>query len=123
MRAQALWADVSDAIHAREKLPEAVRLLDEAVGRDPQFLLAWCLLSRMHSGMYKQGYDRSPSRLNLADTAVQRALRLQPNAGEAHLALAIYYYYGFRDYERARGELAIASRTLPNNAELFDTPA
>jgi len=26
---------------------------------------------------------------------VQTALRLQPNAGEVHLALANYYYFGF----------------------------
>ena len=51
--------------------------------------------------------------------AVQTALRLQPEAGEAHRALATYYYYGFRDYARARSELAIARRTLPNDAEIF----
>src|SRR6266581_3217891 len=31
---------------------QAVRLLDEAVARDPQFLLAWCLLSRVHGNIY-----------------------------------------------------------------------
>ncbi|HEU5314079.1 MAG TPA: hypothetical protein VFU08_09655 [Candidatus Udaeobacter sp.] len=50
---------------------------------------------------------------------MQTALRLQPDAGEAHLALAFYYYNGFRDFERARSELAIAKRTLPNNADVF----
>jgi tetratricopeptide (TPR) repeat protein len=50
---------------------------------------------------------------------VQTALRLQPDAGEAHLALAIYYYNGFRDYGRARSELVIARRALPNNADVF----
>jgi tetratricopeptide (TPR) repeat protein len=33
--------------------------------------------------------------------------------------LANYYYHGFRDYGRARSELAIARRTLPNNADVF----
>ena len=50
---------------------------------------------------------------------MQTALRLQPDAGEVHLALANYYYHGFRDYGRARSELAIARRTLPNNADVF----
>jgi tetratricopeptide (TPR) repeat protein len=50
---------------------------------------------------------------------VQTALRLQPDAGEAHLALAIYYYNGFRDYGRARSELVIARRALPNSADVF----
>ena len=118
-RAKALWADVSDALHAKEKLPEAIHLLDEAVARDPHFLQAWCLLSRVHGAFYWSGFDHTSARLDLANAAVQTALRLQPDAGEAHLALANYYYYGFRDYERARSELAIAKRTLPNNAEVF----
>jgi len=69
--------------------------------------------------MYFQGHDHTPARLSLANAAVQEALRVQPDAGEAHLALAYHYYAGFRDYGRAREELAVARRTLPNNAELF----
>jgi serine/threonine-protein kinase len=118
-RSKALWADVTDPLHAKEKLPQAAQLLDEAVARDPQFLLAWCLLSRVHGALYWTGHDRTQPRLDLANEAVQTALRLQPEAGEAHLALGIYYYYGFRDYARASSELAIARRTLPNEAEIF----
>jgi serine/threonine-protein kinase len=119
LRAEALFADTSDPIHAREKLPEAAELLNEAVARDPRFLLAWCLLSRVHGAAYFRGHDHTPARLDLAKAALDTAIRLQPNAGEAHLALAIYYYNGFRDYQRARSELAIARRTLPNNADVF----
>jgi TolB-like protein/class 3 adenylate cyclase/Flp pilus assembly protein TadD len=120
LRAQVLFADTTDVVQAKEKLPKAARLLDEAVARDPQFLLAWCLLARVHDNMYWQGHDHTPARLDLANAAVQTALRLQPDAGEAHLALADYYYHGFRDYARAGTELAIARRTLPNNAEVFE---
>jgi TolB-like protein/class 3 adenylate cyclase/Flp pilus assembly protein TadD len=120
LRAQALFADVTDVIHAKEKLPQAERVLNEAVARDPHFLLAWCLLARVHAEMYWQGHDHTPARLDLANAAVQTALRLQPDAGEAHLALADYYYHGSRDYGRARTELATARRTLPNNAEVFE---
>jgi len=118
-RAKAIWADVTDPLHAKEKLPQAARLLDEAVARDPHFLQAWCLLSRVHGTFYWYGFDHTSARLDLANAAVQTALRLQPDSGEAHLALANYYYYGFRDYGRAGSELAIARRTLPNNAEVF----
>jgi serine/threonine-protein kinase len=118
-RAKSLWADVSDPIHAKEKLPQAAHLLDEAVARDPNFLLAWCLLSKTHAAIYQQAHDHSEARLELAHAAASTALRVQPDAGEAHLALANYYYQGFRDYGRARTELAIARRTLPNNPEVF----
>jgi TolB-like protein/class 3 adenylate cyclase/Tfp pilus assembly protein PilF len=119
LRAQLLFADSLDQIHAKEKLPQAARLLDEAIDLDPHFLLALCLLSKVHGAIYWFGFDHTSARLDLANAAVQTALRLQPDAGEAHLALADYYYHGFLDYRRARAELAIARRTLPNNAEVF----
>ena len=120
LRATVLLAGTSDPFYSKEKLTQAARLLDEAVAHDPHFLLAWCLLSRVHCDIYVQGHDRTEARLELAKAAVQTALRLQPDAGEAHLALANYYYDGFRDYRRARTELAIARRTLPNNAKVFE---
>src|SRR5213596_591930 len=119
LRAQALFADTSDPLHAREKLPQAAQLLHEAVARDPRFLRAWCLLSRVHSVAYFRGHDHTPARLDLAKAALDGAMRLQPDAGEIHLALANYYYHGFRDYKRARSELAIAKQTLPNNTDVF----
>jgi TolB-like protein/class 3 adenylate cyclase/Tfp pilus assembly protein PilF len=119
-RAKALWADATDPFQAKEKLPEAARLLNEAVGRDPHFAVGWCLLSRVHGAIYWYGFDRTSARLELANGAAQAALRLQPEAGEAHLALAIYKYYGFLDYGGARSELATARRRLPNNAEVFE---
>ena len=118
-RAKALWADATDPFQAKEKLPEAA-LLNEAVGRDPHFMVGWCLLSRVHGAIYWYGFDRTSARLELAHGAAQAALRLQPDAGEAHLALAIYNYDGFLDYGGARSELAIARRRLPNNAEVFE---
>ena len=120
LRAQALYADTSDQLRAAEKLPQAAQLLENAVARDSKFLLAWCRLSRVHGLIYWQGHDHTPSRLEMANAAVQSALRLDPNAGEAHLALADYYYHGFRDYIRAETELAIAKQTLPNNSEVFE---
>ncbi len=44
---------------------------------------------------------------------------LQPDAGETHLAQATHFYWGYRNYDRAREELAKAQHALPNNAEIF----
>lgn len=119
-RARALYADTSNQIQASKKLPEAGRLCDQAVKRDPNFLAAWCLLARVHGDTYWQGLDHTPARLELANAALQAAQRLQPDAGEVHLGLADYYYHGFRDYGRARRELDAARKTLPNNPEVFE---
>ena len=102
-----------------EALLQAVHLLDEAVARDPRFILAYCLLGHMHLTLYFGGYDPTPARRDLANAAIQNAARLQPDAGEVHLAWARYFYRGFRDYDRARTELALAQRTLPNDADVY----
>ena len=60
LRAQALFADTSNPIHARQNLPQAAQVLEEAVTLDPRFLQAWCLLSRVHGAAYFRGYDRAP---------------------------------------------------------------
>jgi len=65
IQAQALWADSSDPVHGKDKLPEAARLLNEAVTRDSNFLLAWCLLGKTHGAIFRQGYDRSTTRVSI----------------------------------------------------------
>ncbi len=102
-----------------QSLREAVKLADQAVARDPQFVLAHCLLGRLHLTLYWGGYDHSEARRQLANAAIQNAVRLAPDAGEVHLALARDAYWGFRDYDRARAELDLARRTLPNDAHLL----
>ena len=111
------WSGARDP---RESAEEALELLDQATTRDPQFALAYSLASRFHNELYWFGFDKAHARLTKAKVAVDMALRLHPELGDAHLALAYYYYYGFRDYDRARKELAIALRATPNDAEVWD---
>jgi serine/threonine protein kinase/tetratricopeptide (TPR) repeat protein len=102
---------------------QAVDLLNQAVTRDPSFLLAYCRLAEAHDALYFRGDDRTPNRLALAKAAIDAAFRLKPDSGEAHFALADHLYHGYFDYDRARDELAIALRTLPNNARIFELSA
>jgi TolB-like protein/Flp pilus assembly protein TadD len=111
------WSGSGDP---RENGEQALRLLDEALARDPHFALAHCLVSRVHGELYWFGYDRSRARLTQAKIAADNALRLQPDLGDARLALAYYYYFGYRDYELARTEIAIAQEATPNDAEVWD---
>ena len=64
--------------------------------------------------------DDAKSDLALAKSAIDTAFRLKPDAGEAHLALALHFYHGYFDYDKAHRELATAARTLPNNARIFE---
>jgi len=97
---------------------EAIRLLEQAVARDPRFLRAYCELARVHLSLY-QAEDHTPARLQAANAVIEKAAQLQPDAGEVHLARAGYLARGLREYDRARAELELARRTLPNDATVY----
>ncbi len=99
---------------------QAIELLNQAIARDSAFLLAYCRLAEAHDELYFLRFDYTPSRLELAKSAINSAFRLKPDSGEVHLALARHFYHGYFDYDHARDELAIAARTLPNNARIFE---
>jgi TolB-like protein/Tfp pilus assembly protein PilF len=118
LRAKELFYEVTSS-REKEDYLKAVQLLDQAVARDPTFLLAYCLLARVHDDIFFSNYDPTETRLALAENSVEAAVRLQPDSGETHLAQAIHFYWGYRNYDRARAELTKAQRTLPNNAQIF----
>jgi TolB-like protein/Tfp pilus assembly protein PilF len=99
---------------------EAVELLNKAVARDPNFLLAYCQLAFLHDLIYQQEIDHTPARLALAKSAIESAFRLKPDSGEAHLALGWHVYWGYFDYDRARAEVALAQKSLPNNPRVYE---
>src|SRR5438876_1589715 len=113
--AQAFGVDATE-----KSLSEAVDLLNKAVARDPNFFLAYCQLAFAHDSVYQEEIDRTPARLALAQSALDSALRLRPDSGEAHLALGWHLYWGYADYDRARAELALAQQSLPNNAQVYE---
>ena len=109
------WSGIGDP---HENGEQALPLLDRALARDPSFALAYYLVSRIHGELFWFGYDKSWERLAKAKAAAETALRLRPDLGEGHLALAFYYYYSSRDYESAIRELTLAQRALPNESDV-----
>src|SRR5205085_2152499 len=57
-----------------------------------------------------------PARLAAAKEAADRAVALDPNLPEIHLALGYYRYYGLRDFKGALEEFQLAEKSLPNDA-------
>src|SRR5580765_4971324 len=103
----------------KEDLLQVIDLLNLAVARDSSFFKAYCKLAAAHDQLYFFGLDRTPVRLALAEAAVEKAFRIRPNAGEAHLARAYHLYNGYLDYDGALAELEIARRSLPNDSRIF----
>lgn len=121
-----LYVRATEAIDAapttqnlKENFLEAIRLLEQAIGRDPAFFNAYCKLAQAHAQLYLFGEDHTSGRLASAEQAIKAALRLQPDAAEAHWAQAGLLYSKL-DYEGARAEIEIARRSLPNDARVFE---
>ncbi len=119
-RARTLMLSTTFSAANGQRLRQAVDLLNQALARDPSFFLAQCQLAYAHDQLYFLGIDHSPERLSLAEAALKAAFRLQPDAGEAHLARAENLYRCHLDYEGALGELDNARRTLPNDPRVFE---
>jgi TolB-like protein/Tfp pilus assembly protein PilF len=120
VRAKALIATISLNGQINEKLRDAVQLLEQAIAHDPNFYLAYCELSAAHGYLYFFGLDHTPARVAAAEAALQPVIRLRPEAGETHFARANFFYRCYLDYDRARTELALAQRALPNSSESFE---
>ena len=101
--------------NVEKPLSEVITLLQEAVRLDPNFTLAYCAAAKENAEIYHFA-DRTLERRKLADTAIDSALRLRPDLPEVHLAYAYNLYWVYRDYQRAKVQLAMARRGLHNDA-------
>jgi len=104
----------------KEELQLGVQMLQRAIELDSTFALAYAWLAISHAEIFHYGYDRTPERLGEAKKAADRAFELQPDLGWTHFALSYYYYWGFRDYDHALDELALAKAVLPNEPEISE---
>jgi TolB-like protein/Flp pilus assembly protein TadD len=100
-----------------------IALLDQAVARDPAFVLAYCELAQAHDRLYQEKIatsagERGVDHRALAEAAIAKAMRIAPDAGRLHLAVAQHFYSANDDPEQARVEIDLARRTLPNDGAL-----
>jgi len=103
----------ANSIAAQKYLKEAVRL-------DPNFALAWTLLSYVDaSGYLTQSLQPTAALRDEAREAAETALRLQPDLGEGLLAKGFYYYACLKDYNTASKYLEQAERVLPHSSRVL----
>src|SRR5947209_5309840 len=110
--------DLSCAFENSAKLKQSEQLYQRAVDLDPNFALALARYSQLESWMLRTHESTSEHREKARSLAV-RALQLQPDLPEAHLALGFSYYYGDNNYDAALKEFEIAQRGLPNESEVY----
>src|SRR5437763_2810516 len=119
-RAKNLFLAATNSNSGKEDLLQAADLLNQALARDPSYFEAYCQLGGIDDLLYILGHDHSARRLGLAEAAIDAALRLRPDAGEAHLARATNLYSGYLNYAEASAELELARKSLPNDCRVFE---
>jgi TolB-like protein/Tfp pilus assembly protein PilF len=102
-------------------LPEAIELYRQAIGEDTRFALAYARLSFAQS--YLQWLGAAPTDVSPDQARInaEKALALQPDLMEAHLALAYGDYWGRFDYPSALKHLARAEALAPQSAEVLQS--
>ncbi len=92
----------------------AEELLRRAIGLDPRFALAHARLAETLAKTYHFFGLEGEQQAKAQDAALE-ALRLQPDLGEGHLALALYLYWISGDFEGALRELDRAGHLTPGD--------
>ena len=110
--------DLSCEVEDFEKLKQSEQLYQRAIELDPNFALAIARYSQLESWIARD-FDRAPERREKARTLAERAIELQPDLPEAHLARGYSYYWGDNNYGAALKEFEIAKQGLPNESEVY----
>jgi TolB-like protein len=103
----------------KEGLTEAERLFRKALQLDPQLARAYCGLATVQVYLIDLGLAPSVEEaLSKQMEAAQKAVKLDPNDGETHLALGVAYAYHGKPHQAA-AEFDRAEALAPSNADLL----
>jgi non-specific serine/threonine protein kinase len=102
----------------RPNVEMGIEMFHRAVQLDSTFALAYAQLSLAHLTYYWLGYEHTKEHLSVAKECLDRAFALQGQLPEAYIALGHYYYWGYRNYDRALEAFEVAEKKLPNNSDV-----
>jgi TolB-like protein/Tfp pilus assembly protein PilF len=88
----------------------------QALARDPNFAEAAAALARSRLSRHWFVSSLTPPELQEVKSITDRALALAPSSPEAHFALGLFFYWGYRQYENALTEFNRTLELQPNNA-------
>ncbi len=99
-----------------DNIPKAISFYEQAIARDPNYALAYAGLSSAYIILpFWAGVDRLDASSKAKDAAL-KALRLDPNLAEAHLALGKVLFFSEIDLVGALREYQRAIELQPNDA-------
>jgi TolB-like protein/lipoprotein NlpI len=109
----------AESVLRAEPFGRAQTFYRQALARDPNFALAYARLA--HSQLYRLWFITPSSYLTSAEQAeiksnIDRALAIGPELTDAHLALALFHYWGHHDYDAGLKELDRVLELQPNSS-------
>ena len=95
---------------------KALEFYKSAVEVDPTYALAYIGEAESYSLLHEYGNMPSQETYPKAVAAAKKALEIDPNLGEAHIAIAYAYHEHYWDWEKAEEEFKIGLELSPNYA-------
>ncbi|MFL5620787.1 MAG: protein kinase domain-containing protein, partial [Gemmatimonadaceae bacterium] len=103
-----------------DSLRRAIEFFDRAVARDPGFALAYASMGMAHIELAEAGAMTPDLAYGRASTALERALRVDPDLSAAHVASAYFKMTREFDWVGAEREFRRALELSPSDADAFD---
>ena len=113
----------AESVPLAETYARAEEFYRQAIARDPKFAQAYAALAYCSVSSHWFVSRRTPEQLAEIKSLIDRALELAPNSPDAHFSLAIFHYWGHRQYEPALAELDRTLDLQPNSAKAQQTRA
>ncbi len=99
-----------------ESFDRAQMFYRQALARDPNFALAYARLA--YSELFRHWFISTLSSADLEEVKsnIERSLAIAPALPDAHLALGVFYYWGYRDYDAGLREFDRALELQPSSS-------
>src|SRR6266480_1525042 len=106
----------AESVLNAEPFDRAQTFYRQALARDPNFALAYARLA--YSELNRHWFISNLTSAELAEVKsnIDRSLAIAPASPDAHLSQALFYYWGYRDYDSALRALDRAVELQPSNS-------
>jgi TolB-like protein/lipopolysaccharide biosynthesis regulator YciM len=103
-----------------ERYDQAAAWYEQAIAIDPKFAIAIAhlVICRLNRHWFVE--NLTDAQLTEIKDMAEHAVSLAPGAADTHVALGLYHYFGYRQYQQALAAFARALELQPNNASALE---
>jgi eukaryotic-like serine/threonine-protein kinase len=106
--------------YTAEAMHQAIEYFERAIEKDPSYAMAWVGVAIASTELAETGAVRPDDAYRRARSALDQALELDSDLGEAHCGLAHVMFLSEFDWDGAELEFKRALELTPNSADSYD---